>query len=396
MEHFKNCLTIHLYRKDEALASIRWAILSRNHTEAVFWGLELYDSNMESDAIQMLHTTWVSRLGFGTGSWFRFIQIQGTGKHVDRDDWCKLIVSLCRASLHDTTAFYLLIRGASTAYTWQPAFAHSKEYLTLDVALDHTLRRGKLLEAWLLSRAVGATAQWSILVKIATEKGRHHAIKLLRNSLLLPIEQLAAAFVLVTLNQVAWAAAQLPTVITLPAELVQAIEGWDSTDSLRLRRAIKVKPEAIVYTCRRSSQSVSESNEHEIQGDLEINLVTSSYWQGVLKPYRKANSWKSDVLKEKFYDLFFIHDIPDEWSLADREKSHGRGLGKPDDHALKQFVHHTFQRSETLGLWDYDKTLDSLESLDFTQLYSTLQEQCLKAIRLPLCIITKTFELQLM
>lgn len=399
MEHTKNYLTIHLYRVDEVLASIRWAILSRNHTQAIFWGLELYDSNMEAEAIQMLHMLWISRLGFGSGSWNCFIQLQELfkHKHIDRDRWCQLLMSWCRIPNHDTTGFYLLIRGASTPCDWQPRVVHTKEYGSIDEALDDMLRRGKLLDSWLLSRAIDPDIQWSILLKLAIEKGRKQTIQQLRKSKLTPIEQRAAAFVLVSLDTVKWSATLVTLSNTIPTELLESIDSWDAEDSLRKRRIFNVRSEAILYLCQRSSQPVEESNESEIQNNLDETLKSSNYWQGVLKPYMKGGDWKSNALKEKFYDVFFnykIYDIPDEWSLSDREKSHGRGLGKTDSVALKQFLHHTFQRSETLGLWDYNLDTITLNSLNFTQIYSDLYLPCSKSLDIPLKATTKVFEIQ--
>ena len=347
MEHTKNTLTIHLYRVDEVLASIRWAILSRNHTEAIFWGLELYDSNMEAEAIQMLHTIWISRLGFGTGSWNCFIQLQELCKHkyIDRTKWCQLLMSWCRIQNHDTTAFYLLIRGASTPC----------QSRIVDTVLENTLRSGKVLDAWLITK--DQDVQWSIVSKLATEKTKKQAIQQLRKSKLSPIEQLAAAFVLVGLDQLKWSDSQVALSDTIPSELTEAIELWDAEDSIRKRRVFKIRHEAMLYLSTRSSQPVEESNESEIQNDLEETLKSSSYWQGVLKPYMKGGNWKTDLLKEQFYETFFLDDIPDEWSLNDREKSHGRGLGKTDAVALNQFLNHAFQRSETFGIRDYDLSM---------------------------------------
>jgi len=42
----------------------------------------------------------------------------------------------------------------------------------------------------------------------------------------------------------------------------------------------------------------------------------------------------SDEEREDFYDSYF-DDIPDEWSLNDREKSHGRGTTPSD---LRRFL----------------------------------------------------------
>ena len=41
---------------------------------------------------------------------------------------------------------------------------------------------------------------------------------------------------------------------------------------------------------------------------------------------RVGQCWAmKDKARESFYDTYFPDDIPDEWSLAERAKSHGRG-----------------------------------------------------------------------
>ena len=136
MEQSKTSLTIHLYRKDEALASIRWAILCRNHTEAIFWGLELYDSNMEQDAIQMLATTWVTCIGPCTGS-IGLLERLTNAKKLDREEWCQLLYAFCKVNTRDSTAFYLILRGASpNSSEWQPVFTYTHIYQTLENALE--------------------------------------------------------------------------------------------------------------------------------------------------------------------------------------------------------------------------------------------------------------------
>ena len=340
MKHSKKCLTIHLYRRDEALASIRWAILSRNHTEAIFWGLELYDSNMEADTIQALASTWVSRIGFGS---LRALETLQTLRTADRESWCEILMSWCRFKIHDTTIFHLLIRGGSTPTNWQPSFAHSNEYLTLEAAFEATLQRKKLMDAWLIARAIDPTVQWTILKRLTSKLGFQSHFNTIQTSPLSDIEKRAT---LCTLLMITPDMSDIPSG-TLPLELRDATMVWDAEDSLRKRRVFTIRPEAITYLCERSGQPVSESNQQDIQDNLEQTLLASSYWKDILKTYKSK--------MEKFYDTFFsykTHDIPDEWSIADREKSHGRGLGKSEEQAIKQFIHNTVQGSVTLGLWN--------------------------------------------
>lgn len=337
-------LTIHLYRKDEALASIRWAILSRNHIETLFWGLELYDSNMESDAIEMLAMTWITCIGFGS---FACLESLTKANTLDRDEWCELLMGWSRSEVRDTTAFYLMLRSRDPISDYTITFPHEKEYESYDDALRDTLRRGKVLDAWLLSDCI------RVLEEVAQEKGRGDALKVIQECKYLnELEKRAAAFVLVTLDDARYRNSQAPLKCIITDECRDAIQGWDAENCMRARRVYKVRYDAILYLCERSFQPVEESNESEIQDQLESTLLASSYWKNVMKPYMKT-----ERKREQFYDTFFsylTHDIPDEWSLSDREKSHGRGLGKTKEQAFKQFIRSTFQRSTTLGIWNCD------------------------------------------
>ena len=361
---------------------MRWAILSRNHTEAIFWGLELYDSNMEHDAIQVLASTWVSRIGFGCMAALDSLQGLDTA---DRDTWCQTLMAWCRIRVHDTTIFHILLRGSS--YAWQPRFAHSKEYRTLKSALEDTLERRKLLEAWSICRGMTPASQWTIFEHMAKQKGLESQYSIIQASVLTDVEKRAAVCGLLTLRHTTSADEGLPNG-TLPIELTEAIAAWDAEDSLRKRRVFKVKPEAITYSCQRSSQPVTESNEIEIQDNLEKSLVESPYWQEVLNSQMKATKITDTTIereREKFYQVFFPCDIPDEWSNADREKSHGRGLGKTDEQACNQYVHATVHGSTTLGLWNSIVPSD-IVSLDWPTLYSKLH-----TIQLPIKPTTKEF-----
>ena len=352
---------------------------------------------MEHDAIQVLASTWVSRIGFGSIAALESLQGLDTA---DRETWCQTLMAWCRIRVHDTTIFHILLRGSS--YTWQPRFAHSKEYRTLKSALEDTLERRKLLEAWYISRGMTPASQWTIFEHMAKQKGLESQYSIIRASVLTDVEKRAAVCGLLTLRPVTSADEGLPTgglptegLPTeglpnggLPIELAEAIASWDAEDSLRKRRVFKVKPEAITYSCQRSSQPVSESNEIEIQDNLEKSLVESPYWQEVLNSQMKTTKITDTTIereREKFYEVFFPCDIPDEWSSADREKSHGRGLGKTEQQACNQYVHATVHGSTTLGLWNSIVPSD-IVSLDWPTLYSKVH-----TIHLPIKPTTKEF-----
>jgi len=339
---------------------------------------------METDAIHMLAFTWLTCIGFGSLACLQSLQ---SLPNASREEWCQILISWCKIAVHDTTAFHLLLRGASISSTWQPRFVHTKSYTDLDEALYRTLRQGKLTEAWLIARAMNSETQWSVIKQLATERKRQGSLDIVYTCLSLSdVERRAAAFTLVSLDGPIMNAALVPLSRNLPIELQEAIDTWDAEDSLRKRRVFKVRYEAILYLCQRSFQPVSESSEPEIQENLEKSLLASSYWQEKLQSL-------TDRAKEEFYDTFFnykLHDIPDEWSLSDREKSHGRGLGKSHEKAREQFINTIVQRSTTLGLWNSTRTI--VPSLDWTTVYTDLQVPCFEAIQTPITPVQKQFE----
>jgi len=399
MKQFKKCLTLHLYRRDEVLAAMRWAIITSNISETIFWGLELFDSDMEEDALEMLEITWVTQIGFASFSFLRrIINIYISGE-LDRDSWIYLLNSLALVKARDSSAYYLLIRGTSSATDWVPQFSHKTIYESLNDALKDTLKRGKVLEAWLISRAMAISELWGILESLAKERGRQGELEELRVSRLSCYEQLAAAFVLVSLDDTRWLQAnESLKQRDVASEVRAAIDEWDSEESLKLRRVYKIRPEALLYLTKRSTQSSMESSEPEIMDNLLQSLFDSSYWTDIINEYLDDDgNWKSDSYQEMFYDTYFPSttcDIPDEWSLSDREKSHGRGLGRTDETGLKRFLDTMLQRSTRIGVWNYVK-IENYTDTNWSKHYDNLRGQCRSSLEplLPLYPVSKKFEI---
>lgn len=330
MKQFKNDLTIHLYRRDEALASMRWGILNHSLLETIFWGLELYDSDYQEDALEMLEFIWISSIGFGSWSAIKSVfEIYESGE-LDRNTWISILLAWARIQTHDSTIFKLVHR-------------RSEDIKSLN--LEKLLLDYKLLESWIIGSALPPYEQWEILDRIAKKNNRSKELLAIKNISNLEIQNLAAAYALVTLSDVEWNDTNSPLNRSVSDEIKKTIVEWDSL-GLRARRIYKVKPEAMLYLCSRSLQSVYESNESDLQENLEITLKASSFWKGILLNYMDSNYiWKSDRSKEEFYDTYFIDDIPDEWSQKDREQSHGRGTGKSNEEASKKFINTLFQKS---------------------------------------------------
>ena len=355
---------------------MRWAIITRNISESIYWGLELFDSDMEQDALEMLEFIWMSEIGFSSFPFLtRILDIYKSGE-LDRDTWIQLLNVLSRVEGRDSTVLHLLIRGATTKSDWTPTFPHRDEYATVDDAMKAALNKGKMLDAWLLTRAMAPGEQWSIIEAVAIQKERENYIMELKASTLSDCIRRAAAVVLVSLDDTRWHTSIKPlTERTIPSEVQVSIDEWDNEESLRKRRVYKIRPEALVYLTQRSQESNTVSTEISIQENLINTLQESPYWLNILEQYMEDGIWESATYKEMFFDTYFTCDIPDEWSSQDREKSHGRGLSRSPEVALKRFLDTIFQRSKSLGIWN--SVLETYTStMNWDSLYEDLYETC--------------------
>jgi len=383
MKPFNQGLTKHLYRIDEVLSSLRWSIITHNLLESAFWTVELYESNMIQECIEVLETIWIYHIGFG--SWYSLRLIQEIYDNGDISQWdlVSLTCAFAKRRICDSTAFHLLLRGATS--NENPVFAHSREYKDLNEAITDCIKRGKLKEAWLLSRSMSTSEQWALLKTLSDD--RKDALEIIKNIGSSVYEQLALGYILISLDECSWISSQLPIENIVPSEVIEAMNDW-SKEKMRKRRVFKPKPEALIYLTARSQQSPYISSEPEIQCDLLKNLKESEYWSTILESYMAKDKWLSDKHKEAFFDTFFPQDIPDEWSLSDREKSHGRGLGKKIEHARSRFIYYTNLKSKSLELWN--SVFPEIDcSMDWDSIYGNYKGQ----LQFPMKPVRKVFEL---
>lgn len=392
MEGSEKDLTIHLYRKEEVIACLMYAAVNRNTRETLFWGLELYDSDYEMDAIATLAYIWFHQLGIPCWpAWQALCDIVKSGE-LDREIWQRLLYAWCRTPTRDCTTLLLLIRGGMTPANWTPAFTHARTFTTTRDAVKDCLFRGKTLDAWLLARAMRPEDQWGLLEEVTLGRGRQGQLSDLRYATDFgeDIVKRAMGFSMASMDTVRWDAIiskQVDLTAELPKEFSDLVAEWDAEDNLRKRRVFPIRSEACLYLTARSSTPTSESLESDLMTGLEASLWASKYWRAVLERHGvrgisgDGRIGITDKCREAFYDTYFhfaSHDIPDEWSRADREKSHGRGCGKTAENARQLYLTRIFQRSQSAGIWRGCQEMKgvTVSDLDFEVVYAEAREAC--------------------
>lgn len=295
-------LTRHLYREDEVRAALLWCILRRRRIEAAFWATELEESGCDFEAeIAKAWTYGIGAAGLG------FLgKLDGT-----------VAVAIALACYGPRDASVIAVLGSKPSATGSPAIPVGA----------WTLEEACALRAMIQGRAgtaFGIDWSWPLW----------HTAMQFKHGRTFPIEDCLEAKALAVAIVCQTSLSVKEPSFEPPVEVATAMASWSDLD-LRARRVYTIPVECLSHLTARGRNDASTSTDAEIRDlrRLERVLEKSALWSEAIVVART-----SDAEYEDFYDSYF-EDIPDEWSLADREKSHGRGAAPCD---LKRFLNRWF------------------------------------------------------
>jgi hypothetical protein len=110
---------------------------------------------------------------------------------------------------------------------------------------------------------------------------------------------------------------------------------WTTLIGRRIARQYAIPDAALTATTTRGSLSSKYTNVADVREPVGLLSEGCKFWQEVLQKrgitmVEDMVCFPNDDVLEQFYEEFFPDDIPDEWSAADQQKSHGRGCKKVD------------------------------------------------------------------
>jgi hypothetical protein len=323
-------LTRHLYKEDEVPAALMYCILNARHVEAAFWCLELLDSEMIEQLMDVLRRTWLYGIGIKNLKWLYEFQAVFEGDTIDPELVLRLTIGLSR-SVKDRSILTILAANLETQPDRVNTCTVSETYTPLEAFTARAILQRKTLCAWGGIRAMETSDEF--LNKIALSKhgiaGRKFLTFLKTQSF--PLwEQRAVALAALCLTREEFSTSrnhlESPELLK---EVLDGLEEWYPLLGRRARRIYKIPSGALYWMCQRGREvSVYDTNIKEITGRMEkpSALWGSTFWDRVAE---ELGGWVAiktdDIIRERFYDTYFPDDIPDEWSVADQEKSHGAG-----------------------------------------------------------------------
>ena len=283
-------ITRHFYRLDEVQAALTYAIMKGRPLETAFWVQELIDSGRKKELQHTLIQAWL---------WFVL---------VNDPMWIQELTDPHQAAYRLTISFKdnslwalccLLPNPDTLCSNAPPTLKNSKP--TLERYLAIALHQKKAQAACWAALRLAALGPLDL---------PHPLSPLLGD--LDPSLQVCVS-VLLACSPAARAAPAVPD------EINTHLARWATLLGRRARRCYGIPQECLYGLTRRGCLSQTESTLRELRGIHDL-LV---HEQGL-----------EEEALDSFYAAMFPDDIPDEWSLADQMRSHGRGVLRASELAI--------------------------------------------------------------
>lgn len=315
-------LTRNLYREDEVIAALRQSIIAGNGATALFWTQEGIESDMDVRIFQTLLSVWLQCVGLQNIHWLGWL-VESLRSDLDEETIVSLVTELAR-SPKDSSVFALEILGLHQtpdhvgAFTLPPTL---QGLSPVETTFAKAVLQGKTEFAWALAGPLWAneradTILWEIQPAVVLNQMHTILEPIWSDEFIWPFRALS---VLMAASKRDFGSLQLAP---LPKASAEHMGAWNARKGMRMRerRQLSIPPECLFWFTERGSMLQSESTETELMGGLRLALAKSPFWED-----------KSD------FDEFMTSDIPDEWSSAARQVSHGAGVLRGSDSSIALF-----------------------------------------------------------
>jgi hypothetical protein len=267
-------LTKRLYKLDEVRSSLIFCIQTKRIQESQFWLRELEESLYGNDARRVLFIAWFLFIGLEHLTWLYEWSLHSKSKE-GRERLCW---QLCKLSERDGSLWWMLCAGPIVE------------------------RGGTTVQQWRETCHLDGEDFWQAIVDASKDERLDSILEGLQDDMktYTPMAKLVGH---VIVRYQKWG-----TLSIIPPDIVHQ-EG-----NLRQQRAYKI-PQGCLYGMTWRGRGGDSTEELR---DLSVDTLRAS-------PYWKRLCSSEDL--EEFWNTYFewtTVDHPDEWSLADREKSHGK------------------------------------------------------------------------
>lgn len=317
-------ITRHFYRLDEVEASLLWCLIHRRTEESLFWCLELVDSGLGIYAFQLLWKAWIYFVGTGSLAWFQQALLIWRSDEIQEPDILLLCFQLATlpSENRDCSPFCLVLMGLQD-YT-VPANHITGQLQNLSV-VQKAIQQRKLELAWQICKLQWTPEDYLAILSQPEHKEIFTNILTLQEILELPenlqwiTRALSICFVSLTFSKKELAHSKKPLQAELSSLLLTKLSEWKDLLGKRKRRYYPILIDSLSWITQRGRQTYKKTTLAELREIWKHIDSSVPCWEN--KDFDIESDGYEDLMDETFPD-----DIPDEWSAADQQKSHGPGV----------------------------------------------------------------------
>jgi hypothetical protein len=343
-------LTRHFYALDEVHAALQYTSTRNDRLETLFWCQELLLSQCASETISTLFESWLWHKGPFQLQWLLGAWATLAGEELSEDDILLAAYQLSAISYRnrDCSLWNILVLTAQGA---APDRLTPKTPTMLPSSDDRecyfvrAMYQGKAYSAWWMSRQIETDRVWELLAWYATHCTKYgpsyhtcfHALQNYEQILGYRTEEydtiircLAVLSLCLSPSQQAQSLSSLPSAID--ASSLTRLTEWRQLLGRKSYRTYSIPTSCLYGTTGRGRTPWQSSTVSQLN---ETHLIGCPFWEEALSEYALIDEagihWNSDDTMEQFYHRYFPDDLPDEWTKAEKERSHGDGLLAPRD-----------------------------------------------------------------
>jgi hypothetical protein len=322
--------TRHFYYINDVKAALQYSIHKQSVQESVYWVKELMDCDNTILVQQIFFYSWFYSIGLGNLNILLDIHKPSL----------ETIYALASIKQRNNTLPYMLVNGSldkpykikKTLYKLSKNLKHMAHS---NPKIDNWVRAtlyGKYLESWHHSLELWNDISFQevinqiIYIKFDNPSFIINLIEAISNlDYILLIYRKCAIIAILCMDDLSVEKGIKP-LEKMDSNMNIYIECWKSTYGCRKGRAYVIKKECLYGKTARGSMTVEESNLLEIYNSEEL-IKGQKVYNEIINIFGSFEAFKEDSDRyDEFYDNFFHDDIPDEWSLQEQEKSHGKGI----------------------------------------------------------------------
>lgn len=313
-------LTRHLYSLDEVHAALVYASQRSDCSETVFWCRELIDSGYAAEAISTLFSAWMWHRGPFDLQWLVRAATTLASDAVTEEDILVSAHHLSQRCMRDHSLWTILTFAVPDRVTPRtPPFcsASQSERDPKELFFFRAVYQGKAQSAWWIARHMESSRVWELLSQYVNSSAYAESYRVCfqvlqhYESLLGYRSEDSNILCLAVLSACLSPAQQEKSFRVLPEAVVMA----PLAGTIRRDRRYSIPTACLYGDTARGRMTSSQSTLCSLR---ELHDRSGPFWD--------EHTWTTEEEREAFYDRFFPDDPPDEWTLAEQQRSHGDGV----------------------------------------------------------------------